>query len=195
MNRLVNLLREDHDALWRLLDDVTDDTDTTDATGGPARDPVPRRPARRLVALLSAHELAEERVVWPAVRRLCEDGDALARTALAQEDEAKRALRALARLPSGGPGFTACLRTLAGLTRAHLTYEQEQVWPRLESRLTERDDATLARRWRAARRRAPTRPHPWLPARPAVLGTVGPAVAALDRARDALRARTAAGRT
>lgn len=134
-------------------------------------------------------------MVWPAVRRLCEDGDALARTALAQEDEAKRALRALARLPSGGPGFTACLRTLAGLTRAHLTYEQEQVWPRLESRLTERDDATLARRWRAARRRAPTRPHPWLPARPAVLGTVGPAVAALDRARDALRARTAAGRT
>jgi len=68
MNRLRNLLREDHDALRHLLDALAD------ATTGPAPDTGrQRRPARRLVARQSAHELAEERVVRPAVRRLCRE--------------------------------------------------------------------------------------------------------------------------
>jgi hypothetical protein len=187
VNRLRSLLQDDHDAIQCLLDDLTG---TPDPDTGRRQ-----RLARRLVALQSAHELAEERVVWPAVRRLCEDGGTLAGTALAQEGEAKRALDELARLPSGSPEFTACVHTVAALNRTHLAYEQDQVWPRLETRLTERDDARLARQWRATRRHTPTRPHPRLPAHPAVLGTVGTAVAVLDRARDALSGRTAAGRT
>ncbi|WP_432155279.1 hypothetical protein [Streptomyces sp. bgisy153] len=123
------------------------------------------------------------------MRRLCEDGEALVEAALAQEHEAKRALNELARVSPGGQEFTECVNTVAGLDRGHFSYEETQIWPRLDDRLTARDAALLARRWETVRRRAPTRPHPHLPARPEVLGTVGGATAVLDRARDRIPGR------
>ncbi|WP_142144371.1 hemerythrin domain-containing protein [Streptomyces sp. SLBN-31] len=148
-----------------------------------------RRLARRLVALQSAHEFAEEIVLWPAVLRHCPAGDALVTTALEQERQLKRTLEELAHISPGSQEFTQCVNTLAGLNRTHLTYEENQVWPRLQDGLTARDTVRLARQWSGARRRAPTRPHPRLAARPVVLGTVGLAVAVVDRTRDGLTAR------
>ncbi|WP_225840223.1 hemerythrin domain-containing protein [Streptomyces sp. NK08204] len=184
MTRLWSLMQDDHDAIRGVLDDLTGGSSTTEPDVGEQR-----RLARGLVALQSAHEITEELVIWPAVRALCPDGDSLVATALAQEHETKRALHELAHLSPGSQEFTQCVNTVAGLNRTHLSYEQNQIWPRLDDRLTARDAARLARRWEAARARTPTRPHPHLPARPAVLGTVGVAAGAVERLRDTVGRR------
>jgi hemerythrin-like domain-containing protein len=181
MNRLWTLMQDDHDAIWRILDQLT---------GGSAI-PEPdtakqRRLARHLVSFQSAHELAEELSVWPMVRKRCPEGKELIDTALKQESELKWALNELEHISPGSQEFTQCANTVAGLNRTHLSYEQNQIWPRLEDRLTERDTAQLVRQWQVARRTTPTRPHPHLPTHPAVLRTAGRAMAMMDRARDAL---------
>ncbi|MEV8066547.1 hemerythrin domain-containing protein [Streptomyces sp. NPDC085995] len=181
MNRLWTLVQDEHDAIWSLLDELT---------GGSGRPEgeikAQREQARELVALQSAHEVAEELVFWPAARRLCEHGDDLVITALEQESEVKWALNELVHISPGSQEFRECVNTVAGLNRTHLSCEQNQIWPRLEDRLSSRDAALLARRWRGTRRRTPTRPHPHMPTHPAALGTVGLAAAAMDRVRDAV---------
>ncbi|MHC3475372.1 hemerythrin domain-containing protein [Streptomyces sp. 7R007] len=184
MNRLWSLVQDGHETVWRVLDRLTGGCRVPQAN---AR--AQRRLTRRLVGLQSAHEFAEEVVLWPAVRRRCPDGDVLLAAALEQERQIKRTLNELAHVSPGSQEFTQCLHTLAGLDRTHFTHEQNQIWPRLEDRLSARDAARLARQWRAVRRRAPTRPHPHLPARPAVLKTAGLVVAVADSIRDGLSGR------
>lgn len=179
MTELWRCLQAEHDRIWDLLDRIT---------GGSGRPTLPtraqRRTARLLVALQSGHELTEESVLWPVVRRACSDGADLVAEALQQERQLKLALHDLAHLSAGTDEFTQCVNTVASHERTHLTYEQNQIWPRLADALDERQTAELLRAWTAARDLAPTRPHPHLPARAVLLRTVGPVLAVLDRTRD-----------
>jgi hypothetical protein len=181
MNGLRTLMQDEHDAIWRILGQLTG------GSGAPEPDTTKQRKlARTLVGLQSGHELAEEQLVWPMVRKRCPDGGKLVGTALEQERKLKWALNELAHTSPGSQEFAQCVNTVAGLNRTHLSYEQNQIWPRLGDRLTARDAALLARQWRSVRRMTPTRPHPHLPSHPAVLRTAGMAAAVVDRARDAL---------
>jgi hypothetical protein len=178
------LLQDEHDRIWALLAEISG------GAGRPRPEPArQRRLALGLVGFQSAHELAEEAVVWPVVRRRCAEGDELVTEALAQECVLKRALNELRRLSPGSQEFTECANSVAAENRTHLSYEQNQIWPRLADALDAAEAQRLAARWQAARRRAPTRPHPHLPARPWVLATAGSAAAAADRVRDAVTRR------
>jgi hemerythrin-like domain-containing protein len=184
MNDLWAALEAEHDAIWRLLDRLTD---------GPADPPEPqqqRRVARQLVAYQSAHELAEEMVLWPVVEQRCTDGAALVAAALQQEHQLKLALHELDHLSATSEEFTDCVHTVAALERTHLSYEQNQIWPRVHDDLPPEEIAELLRHWHAVRPRAATRPHPHLATRPAVVRAAVPVLAAADRARDALRRRS-----
>jgi hypothetical protein len=149
MTRLWSLLQVDHDRIWDLLDDITG------GSGRPRRGPSEqRRTAKKLVMLQSAHEFAEEAVVWPLVRQHAADGAELVEEGLQQECVLKRALNELYGLAAGTEEFDRCVNTVAAENRTHLSYEQNQVWPRLDHGL---DDAALdraARRWLAVRRSA-----------------------------------------
>src|SRR4051794_32402058 len=182
--RLWDLLQADHDTIWDLLGRIT---------GGPAEPPddpaAQRRLARQLVRLQSAHEFAEEQVILPLVRRHVDDGDELVAEVLQQERQLKRALNELYHLSAGTTEFEECVNTVASENRNHLTYEQNQVWPRLDDALTDEQLQRAARAWAIVRRRSPTRPHPHVPARPWVLSSAGTVLGARDRAADALRGR------
>jgi Hemerythrin HHE cation binding domain len=183
VNELWTTLEAEHDEIWRLLDQLT---------GGNADPPdakQQRRIAKRLVAYQSAHELSEEAVLWPVVRTRCRDGDELVSELLHQEREVKLALHDLDHLSGGSEEFVDCTHTVAALERTHLSYEQNQVWPRLSDALSPAELGELTQRWTAMRRRAATKPHPHLPPRPAVLRAAMPMLAALDRV---LRPGTAA---
>jgi Hemerythrin HHE cation binding domain len=179
VTELWRCLQAEHDRIWDLLDRIT----------GGSGDPQistrqQRRTAKLLVALQSGHELTEERIIWPVVRRACRDGADLVAELLQQEHQLKLALHDLAHLSAGTDEFTQCVNTVASHERTHLTYEQNQIWPRLADELNELQASELLRAWTAARGRAPTRPHPHLPARPGLLRTAGPVLALLDRTRD-----------
>lgn len=177
-------MKADHDLVWALLNELTG------GKGEPSGTPREhRRIATRLVALESVHEVAEETVVWPAVEAYCPDGPELVVEVLSQEREAKRALNELEHISPGTLEFSECVHTIAGMARTHISYEQNQVWPRLDDALRESDLDRLAERFQAARAAAPTRPHPHTPPTEGILKAFGPAVAAFDRTRDRLSGR------
>jgi hypothetical protein len=183
------VMQADHDLVFELLEMLTGGADRPQ--GSPEQH---RRLARELVALESVHEAAEQIVIWPAVRKRCQNGDELILEATSQEREAKRALNELDRINAGTTEFEACVDTVASHARSHITYEQNQIWLRLDDAITDGDAERLAARYQAARRRAPTRPHAHTPPLPSVLATFGTVMAGFDRARDALTGRQVPGR-
>lgn len=184
MTGALALLAADHERILEL---------STWLTGG-AGDPPPdlrerQHVAEQLVMEVSRHDAAEEQLFWPLVRRRVPGGDDLARAALEQEGGAKRLLHELGHMSPGDEDFrTLCFRVASHL-RDQLTYEQNQIWPKLQLHVPNEELEQLGERLELAKRTAPTRPHPHLPADPKLLATVGTAVAFVDRARDAVTRR------
>jgi hemerythrin-like domain-containing protein len=145
--------------------------------------------AEQLIIEESKHEAVEEMYFWPAVRENLIGGDELANTAIAQEQEGKEVLNKLDKLDAGHPEFEKLLAEFIHAGREHIDYEETQVWPGLRATLTEQQAEELGGKLEAAKKTAPTRPHPHTPATPSALKTTGPVAAAADKARDAITHR------
>lgn len=145
--------------------------------------------AEQLIIEESKHEAVEEMYFWPAVRRHLEDGDDLANQAQDQEQEGKAVLGKLDKLAPEDEEFEAQLAQFTQAGRAHIAFEETSVWPYLRAAMTAGEADDLGRELAAAKKTAPTRPHPKTPASPGVLKAAGPAVAAADRLRDAATGR------
>jgi len=144
-----------------------------------------------LVIAESQHEAIEEQFFWPAVRELLEDGDALADTAVAQEQEGKKLLQRLEDGTPGDPDYQEALKEFVKAGREHIAYEQNVVWPAFEAAISREDSVKLGEKLEAAKKVAPTRPHPDTPPNPGVLKTMGMATAMVDHVRDAATGRSA----
>jgi hemerythrin superfamily protein len=179
---LWHAIEADHEQVWNLINQITG------GSGPSPLDPDEQlRVARELVATASSHEAAEESVVWPVIREVCPEGKDLVLQATSQERQAKRILNELDHIKAGNQEFAKCVRSLAGHTREHITYERTQIGPRLFRYLDETTEAGLVDRWNAARLSGPTRPHPHTPPVPAVLAVMVPLLSRMDRVRDSLR--------
>lgn len=148
-----------------------------------------REVAQRLVMDSSQHEAAEEQYFWPAVRERLPNGSDLADTAIAQEQEAKEALARLDKLDAGTEEFDRLIEAFIPAARRHIEFEEARVWPAMRSALSSAEAQELGDKLSKAKERGPTRPHPHTPASPGVLKTAGPAVAAMDKLRDAVAGR------
>ena len=148
-----------------------------------------KKMVQQLVIEVSEHEAVEEMHFWPAVRKALIDGTDLANQALGQEQEGKELLARLDKLDPGDEGFEGLLATFLGAARTHIAFEETTVWPSLRGVLTAAQSEDLGRELQDAKKLAPTRPHPKTPASPTVLKSAGPAVAAVDRLRDAATGR------
>jgi hemerythrin-like domain-containing protein len=148
-----------------------------------------REVAQRLVMDSSQHEAAEEQYFWPAVRERLPNGNDLADNAIAQEQEAKEALARLDKLDADSEEFDQLIEAFIPAARRHIEFEETRVWPGLRSALSSAEAQDLGDKLSKAKERAPTRPHPHTPASPGVLKTAGPAVAAVDKLRDAVVGR------
>ena len=134
------------------------------------------------------HEAVEEMYSWPTVREALPDGDKLADTATGQEQEAKHVLiGSTSWTPATWSSSNRSVHSSGG--REHIDYEEGQVWPPLREALSPEQANELGDKLEAGKSTAPTRPHPHTPPSPGVLKAAGPAVAAADRARDAVTHR------
>jgi Hemerythrin HHE cation binding domain len=158
---------------------------------GASQDQLARRKklAEQLIIEESKHEALEEMYFWPAVRAYHADGNTLADEAAGQEQQAKEVLAKLDKLEAGDPEFDELLAEFTGAAREHIEFEETQVWPGLRPVLPADEAAELGRKITDGKKTAPTRPHPHTPASPGVLKAAGPAVAAADKARDAVTGR------
>lgn len=145
--------------------------------------------ATSLVIAASQHEAVEEQFFWPAVRQALPDGDELADRALQQEDRAKRLLQQIEDFDAGSSEFEQALTEFIVVVREHIEFEQDQVWP-LFRQAADRDTMEeLGQKMAAAKKVAPTRPHPDTPSTPGAQKTGGLVAALTDKARDLLTGR------
>jgi hypothetical protein len=185
MTDAIELLRCDHDQVRRLLAALEDGpAAAAQAHGGLVA---------QLVIAESGHEAIEEQYFWPLVRRRVQNGPRLADEAVSQEQAGKHLLDLLEKSGSGSGSGSGdgggLLRKVIAVSRAHIAFEETQVWPGVRLALSEQELGDLGAQLEQAKRLAPTRPHPHMPCNPEVLKVAGPIAGAADRIRDALAGR------
>ncbi len=148
--------------------------------------PERRKLAERLVRELSIHAAIEEQLVYPRLRgRLDgEEGDVL--LALEEHHFAKVALAEIDALPAESERLEPKVRILAENVRRHVHEEERELLPALKRLVSADELAELGDALLAAKRLAPTRPHPAAPDEPPGNVLTTPAAAVYDRGRDAL---------
>jgi hypothetical protein len=169
MTDAIELLRRDHDTVQALLSELES-----------SPHPGQRRAALTQVMVReSALKAIEKQYFWPVVRRRVRDGARLADQAVSQELELSRVLGLLDGLDPAAPRFEPLVRQLAGMGRAHLEFEERQVWPGLRLALSEPELAELGVRLEQGRRLTSE-----------VLRLAGRIAVATDRIREVLADRT-----
>jgi hypothetical protein len=188
MPNVFDVLARDHAEVKRMLTEL--ELGPTAATGAdPDQLALRKKMVQQLIIEESRHEAVEEMYFWPVVRSHVTDGTDLANQAQGQEQEGKEVLAMLDRLAAEDEKFEAQLSEFITAGRAHMAFEETTVWPSLRAKITAAEADDLGRKLEAGKETAPTRPHQKTPASPGVLKTVGPAVAAADRLRDAVTGR------
>jgi len=171
---VIALLHRQHDEIRQLFGELET------ATGDQRRDLF-----RSLVRLLAVHETAEEEVVHPEVRSM-RDGRAVVDARIGEEHRAKELLSTLDELGPDNEGFDTLLVQLREDVLAHAEHEEREEFPLLRQKHDVQRLRAMAATVRVAEAIAPTRPHPGVESATANL-LLGPPVAIMDRARDAIR--------
>jgi iron-sulfur cluster repair protein YtfE (RIC family) len=140
---------------------------------------------QRLLSELVRHEVAEEEILRPVSRR--DAGEAIASARIKEESEAEELLKEMEKLDTGSPEFTAKLAKLRQEVESHAEAEETKEFPRVEEKETPERLQQLGKAYEAAKKAAPTHPHPSTPNTPMANMLVGPFAAVVDRARDAVR--------
>jgi hemerythrin superfamily protein len=169
--------RRDHIELDRLLQELDD-------TAGAAQEEV----LTRIDRLVFSHAFAEETVIWPVVRRVLPDGDALTLRIEKEHQEVNELVSALERDGSKHPARPARLARLVEVLREDVRDEEDVLFPRLQEAVSTEELRRLGRRWALVRRLSPTRPHPTVSRRPPGNALSGLPLTLLDRTRDAVDA-------
>jgi hemerythrin superfamily protein len=138
---------------------------------------------RELTAQLVRHEVAEEVVVYPALREE-PGGDVVTEERVAEESEAERLLAHMEKLDPQTEEFMGAMRDLTAAVLDHAAREEAEVFPLL---LAHDDTAyleMLGQKFKGEKLAAPTHPHPHSPSSVVGKKVVGPFTAFADRVRD-----------
>jgi hemerythrin superfamily protein len=172
---LIELLLEDHRAAEALLGQVgADGVDQSDLFD-------------HIVHDLVGHEVAEEEIVYPAVRSSVAGGEALADARIAEQQQAEELLAKMEVMDRTGGEFAASLAHLRDAALSHAKSEEAEVFPKLRAALDAEQLAKLGRAYRAAKEHAPTHPHPRTPNTPPANIAAGSVAAVADGVRDVAR--------
>src|SRR3954447_17825569 len=169
--------RADHIELNRLLEEL-------DGSTGAAQEGV----LTRIDRLVFSHAFAEETVLWPVLRRVLPDGDALTLRVEKEHQEVNELVTELEKLPHEDPRRAQRLARLVQVLREDVRDEEDILFPRLQENLDRAELRRLGRRWDLVRRISPTRPHPTVSRRPPGNALSALPLSLLDRAHDVVDA-------
>lgn len=170
---IIALVAADHRAVRALFDQILDAPPDARAAYWPD-----------LLHSLAVHEVAEELVVFPAVRVISNEYEAVLGARIEEQKEAEQLLVSMEDLDPSSDEFATALRRLHGSVLAHAEAEEREVLPVIVRHDDALDRPTLGARFLAAKRRAPTHPHPGAPHTPPGNVLAGPMLSAFDRLRD-----------
>lgn len=169
---IIQLIGEDHELIKKRLADVS-------------TAPKDLRVADfwQLMQELVRHEVAEEVVVYPAVRKL-PGGEAIADSCIAEQAESERQLADMEDMDANSDRFTSALADLTRAVIDHARHEEKDVLSIMAENEPSTNLLELGERYRVAKNAAPTHPHPNAPDTPPGNKILGPMAALFDRVRD-----------
>ena len=135
---------------------------------------------------LSVHAAIEEQILYPAMRRALPNGDALVEEAIEEHQQVKDTLAAIERADNPTERDPLLVQ-LIGNVRHHVEEEENELFPQLRASIDQEQLRTMGSELAAAKKMAPTHPHPHAPNTPPGNVVGGAAAALIDKARDALR--------
>jgi hemerythrin superfamily protein len=144
---------------------------------------------QRVVKELSIHAAVEEQLLYPTVRREVPGGDEMAEEAIREHHDMKERLARIEKLDPGDERHELD-RQMDGLIRDlkhHVKEEESEMFPKLREHVDRKRLIEMGELMAAAKKIAPTHPHPHAPATPPGNLVTGAAAGVMDRARDALR--------
>jgi len=188
MPNVFEVLRQDHDEVKAML--VRLEAGPSASLGATGEQIEQRkRLVDELIIEESRHEAAEQQYFWPMVRALGPEGDRLADEAIDQETHGEAVLNELDKLSPDDARFEQVLAAFISDARAHIAFEEAHVWPLLGAALSVEQAGELGDKITQAKKMAPTRPHPTVPATDGAQKTAGPLAGAADKIRDAVTGR------
>jgi hemerythrin superfamily protein len=140
-----------------------------------------------LVTTLVAHEVAEEEILYPAIRSVAPLAGEEVAERLHEQSDATVLLQAMERHDPSGEAFAAALEALQAAVTEHAQREEQTMFPLVVAHDNALDRVTMGVRYEMAKAAAPTHPHPHLPQTPPGNLVLGPVAAVADHVRDALR--------
>ena len=146
----IELLIQDHRVIEQLLQELDVETDPDRL----------RLLYLRLVGLLSAHEEAEQQVVFPAFRSALPASGQEATDRLAEHEEVNELLAGMRGLAPDGAGFEKRTSAVILELQSHFQNEEESVFPYLHSALSRGELIEMVARIEAVKRHAPAFPEP-----------------------------------
>jgi hemerythrin superfamily protein len=138
--------------------------------------------------LVFPHAFAEEAVLWPVMRRVLPDGQALTLQVELEHQQINELVTELEALEPGSPEHQKVLIQVVHLLREDVRDEEDELLPRLQAKLTASQLRLLGIAWEVVRAIAPTRAHPIVSRRPPGNVLSALPLAMLDRSRDLLDA-------
>ena len=177
----VQLLVKDHrtvEALFARFEKLGD---------GKASQNQKRKVVDLIVRELVAHAAIEETVLYPAARKLVHSTEDQVLEALEEHHVVKWMLNELEKMKPDHERFDAKVTVLMEAVRHHVEEEERELFPKLKKSLPKAQLVELGAKLVAAKKRAPTRPHPMAPDTPPGNLIASAGAAMVDRVRDAGR--------
>jgi iron-sulfur cluster repair protein YtfE (RIC family) len=140
----------------------------------------------KLTDQLMRHEVGEQLVVYPELRRL-PGGEAIAQARVAEESEAEQQLARIEKLDPTTQEFLGAIQDLRAAVLQHAEKEEREVFPLLLDNEEMAYLIQLGEKYKRAKLGAPNHPHPHAPDSPTARKVIGPIAAFIDRIRDAAK--------
>lgn len=138
-----------------------------------------------LCRLVFPHAFAEESVLWPAIRRVLPDGEALTLQIEQEHQQINELFTELEKTDPDSDRHRELWARIKELLREDVR-DEDVLLPRLQAAVGRRQLTALGLAWEAIRRTAPTRPHPVVARRPPGNALAAPPLLVIDRTRDHL---------
>jgi hemerythrin-like domain-containing protein len=176
---VVDVLTTDHREMLDLLSQIEATTDAATR----------RDLADTVTAEIMRHAVAEEMYVYPAVEEHVPNGAQEVAHDKQEHDEIVQLLKRWEDVDSADPAFLEITRELESQLRHHIADEEADQFPQLRAHIPADTLVRVGEKVEAAKKLAPTRPHPHAPHSELFHKTLGPGVGLVDRLRDKLTGR------
>lgn len=176
---VVDILTADHQDMLALVRQITTSPDAQQR----------RDLADTVIAEVMRHTVAEEKFVYPVVEKHVPGGADEVEHDKEEHEELIAVMKRMEDADATDPHFMELVGEFEELLDHHARDEEDEQFPKLRQNVPREDLIDLGQKVDAAKRAAPTRPHPHVPHSELFHKTVGPGVGMIDRLRDQLTGR------